>query len=315
MTSRLLLLLLPVLLLLGCEARSPEVQAPQALIAASADHGAAEPAAADRGAEVFDSYCAICHGPEGRGDGPGGAALEPPAPDLVGPRAEHLKGIPRRTIIEDGRPGTAMVGWKAILSPEDLDAVYGFVHAMKHGPGGPMNGGGPGMDAEHRARGAMQTLGQTLKTRLVTTMKEQGPVAALDVCATNAQALTAEVTRDQGVTVGRSSLRLRNPANAAPDWVAAWLREQGERPAAGVVGLTGSATLPDGTQVMRVLQPLVIEGPCLVCHGPDAGRAPELTAALADRYPDDTATGYAAGDLRGAMWAEAAVTARGNGGR
>lgn len=133
-----------LILLAGCETR---------LLAASADEPvapvpqpteteaeeAAEPAS--RGAQVFATHCATCHGPEGRGDGPAGAALEPPAADLVGPRAEHLRGIPRRTIIAEGRPGTAMVGWKDILSPEDLEAVYGFVHEMKHGPGG---GVGPG---------------------------------------------------------------------------------------------------------------------------------------------------------------------------
>lgn len=89
----------------------------------------------DRGAELFATHCASCHGPEGRGDGPAAVGLDPPAADLVGPRAEHLRGIPRRTIIEEGRPGTAMVGWKSILSPEDLEAVYGVVHAMKHGSG------------------------------------------------------------------------------------------------------------------------------------------------------------------------------------
>ena len=152
-----------LILLAGCETR---------LLAASADEAAAptpepteaeepeepsrdveapetaEPAVtaepASRGAQVFATHCATCHGPEGRGDGPAGTALEPPAADLVGPRAEHLRGIPRRTIIADGRPGTAMVGWKDILSPEDLEAVYGFVHEMKHGPGGGRGGMGPG---------------------------------------------------------------------------------------------------------------------------------------------------------------------------
>jgi len=95
----------------------------------------------ERGARVFAQHCASCHGPEGRGDGPAGQALDPPAADLRGPRAPHLRGIPRRQIIEEGRPGTAMVGWKDVLSPEDLDAVYTHVHNMHHGPGG---GGGRG---------------------------------------------------------------------------------------------------------------------------------------------------------------------------
>jgi len=33
-----------------------------------------------------------------------------------------------------------------------------------------------------------------------------------------------------------------------------------------------------------------------------------VKAELAQRYPHDRALGYAAGDLRGALWAEAPVT-------
>lgn len=89
-----------------------------------------------RGVAVFTTHCATCHGPEGRGDGPTAAALDPAPQDLHLARPAHLRGIPRRTIIEDGLPGTPMIGWKAVLSPEDLDAVYAYVHSMRHGPGG-----------------------------------------------------------------------------------------------------------------------------------------------------------------------------------
>jgi hypothetical protein len=163
----------------------------------------------------------------------------------------------------------------------------------------------PAEDAELRARGAMQSLGKTLKTSLVSTMKAQGPVAALTVCSTSAQSMTAQVARDHGIAIGRSSLRLRNPDNAGPDWVAAWLQEQGERPAEGVTGVTQRATRTDGTKVVRVLKPLAIEAPCLVCHGPSEERDGELVTALLDTYPSDEASDYALGDLRGAFWAEA----------
>ncbi len=301
------LVLLPLLLLVGCTTpqSEPGESASSALAAAETP---APPA--DRGAELFATHCAVCHGPEGAGDGPGAAALDPAPSDLIGPRAEHLKGIPRRRIIEEGRPGTAMVGWKAILSPEDLDAVYGFVHDMKHGPDGQMKGGG-GMrrsQATLRAQAAMKALGGSLKSQLVSTMKEQGPVAALEVCSSKAQSLTAEMSKERGVLMGRSSLKLRNPANSGPDWVSAWLRQQGARSADGVQGMTASATRADGTPVVRVLMPLAVEAPCLVCHGPDASRSAELSAVLGELYPGDQATGYALGDLRGAMWSEAALT-------
>ncbi|HLW69318.1 MAG TPA: c-type cytochrome [Candidatus Binataceae bacterium] len=37
----------------------------------------ASPAARDQAAQIFDERCSACHGAEGRGDGPGAAALKP----------------------------------------------------------------------------------------------------------------------------------------------------------------------------------------------------------------------------------------------
>ncbi|MBW2376809.1 MAG: DUF3365 domain-containing protein [Deltaproteobacteria bacterium] len=45
------------------------------------------------------------------------------------------------------------------------------------------------------------------------------------------------------------------------------------------------------------MQPL-----CVTCHG--AELPPDLRARLAELYPEDQATGYAAGDFRGVFWVE-----------
>lgn len=139
-----------------------------------------------------------------------------------------------------------------------------------------------------------------LRAELQGAMQRGGPVAGVDVCATRAQAIRAEVAREHGVRIGRSSLRLRTEADAAPDWVAAWLRAQGERPAAGLTGLRTA----EGGRV-RLLRPIAVEGPCVACHGAPEAQPEALRAALAARYPADRATGYAVGDLRGALWVEA----------
>lgn len=152
--------------------------------------------------------------------------------------------------------------------------------------------------APDRARDAAQALGRALKTRLLAAMAE-GPRAAVEACADEAQAITARVGEERGARVGRSSLRLRNPANAGPAWVTEWLEAQGERPAEGV---TPVATVADGRA--RFVGPIAIEGPCLACHGPEEGIAPDVRALLDERYPEDRARGYALGDLRGAIWAE-----------
>ena len=100
------------------------------------DSASGEPLTTDRGAQVFSAYCAVCHGPEGKGDGPAAAELVPPPPDLTGPRPAHLRGIPKRAIIDNGSPGSAMAAWKGVLSAEELEAVYGFVHEASGRHGG-----------------------------------------------------------------------------------------------------------------------------------------------------------------------------------
>jgi hypothetical protein len=50
------------------------------------------------------------------------------------------------------------------------------------------------------------------------------------------------------------------------------------------------------------VEPIVVQPMCVTCHGADV--APDLRAKIEELYPDDQATGYAAGDLRGIFWAE-----------
>ncbi|MCA9488552.1 MAG: DUF3365 domain-containing protein [Myxococcales bacterium] len=152
----------------------------------------------------------------------------------------------------------------------------------------------------HEAQGRLQA-------RMIGELNTRGPSEALSTCSIEAQALTTPAQPDPGARVGRSSLRLRNPANAAPPWVEAWLQAQGERPVAGVEGVHRVEDTPGG-QVARVLMPIGTMEPCLRCHGDPATLDAEVVAKLRERYPEDHATGYAVGDLRGALWAEVAVT-------
>lgn len=157
--------------------------------------------------------------------------------------------------------------------------------------------GTPPADPLPKADAAIAQLGGALRARLTEAMKSGGPVAAIDVCAKEAPALYASVQKETGVRVGRSSLRLRNDAHAAPPWVAEWLQKQGERKAEGVQPFRDA-------KAGRVIKPIAIEAACLVCHGAEV--APDVKTALTAKYPKDAATGYQLGDLRGAFWAEVA---------
>jgi hypothetical protein len=152
-----------------------------------------------------------------------------------------------------------------------------------------------------RARGTADALSTDLGGLVMSTLQEQGPVAALEVCSTVAQRRTSEHAAS-GVGVRRVSERLRNPDNAPDEWEAreleemARLHEQGETPSE-VVGIfrRGEAS------TLRYLRPITIAPPCLTCHGQPSEIAPEVAEILRQRYPDDRATGYRAGDLRGAV--------------
>lgn len=154
------------------------------------------------------------------------------------------------------------------------------------------------------ADAAMRDLQQRLSARLQEELKKGGPAQALSVCRDEAQALTAETARAQGIRVGRSSHRLRNPGNAAPPWAEKWVRAGASKKAA-----LAEAVVVDLGDRVGVLRPLPTAAVCTQCHGAAERLSPEVKAFLAISYPQDRATGFEEGDLRGFVWAEAPVVA------
>ena len=52
------------------------------------------------------------------------------------------------------------------------------------------------------------------------------------------------------------------------------------------------------------LLPIQLKVGCLGCHGPRESILPTVREALEAAYPDDKATGFKAGELRGWFWVE-----------
>lgn len=88
------------------------------------------PDAAAEGAKVFRMNCETCHGPQGRGDGPAGQALDPKPKDLseLQSRVEDDYLFWR---IAEGKPGTSMVAWKGILTDEQIWQAVAFIRALE----------------------------------------------------------------------------------------------------------------------------------------------------------------------------------------
>ena len=112
---------------------------------------------------------------------------------------------------------------------------------------------------------------------------------------------------EHGLRLGRVAAPGRNlhPAQAADGWTLATLerfqRAVDSGAAAGEQVAVLREDLPEGV-ALRMIRGIATEPGCLACHGGDI--APEVRKAIARRYSDDRATGFAIGDLRGALWVE-----------
>jgi mono/diheme cytochrome c family protein len=83
-----------------------------------------------RGEKVFSQNCAMCHGNEGRGDGPAGQALNPRPRNLVdGPWKKGGGYIGWFTVVTDGLAGTSMASFKHI-PVKDRWAVVQFIDSI-----------------------------------------------------------------------------------------------------------------------------------------------------------------------------------------
>ena len=151
-----------------------------------------------------------------------------------------------------------------------------------------------------KGRAAASALDDMLRTRMSRSLKDSGPAGAMSVCAYQAQALADDVARKEGVTIRRTSLKLRNPKNAPDAYEKELLARFSARAREG--------DLPDesmderrenGRKVYRYAKPLVAVPLCITCHGRPEEIPEDIRKMLESRYPEDAATGYADGDFLG----------------
>lgn len=150
---------------------------------------------------------------------------------------------------------------------------------------------------------AINRLGVTLVNEVTVAVAKSGAEKAIDVCHLKALPLTGEIVAGMPriMSVKRTSLRLRNPANApdAADTLAlarvAKDIQSGILPKVLVQRIERPGTKPE----WRVYRPIGVAQQCVTCHGPRELLAPDVLARLEKRYPEDEATGYTVGQWRG----------------
>jgi len=155
-------------------------------------------------------------------------------------------------------------------------------------------------EARKTAQEFMQKLGGVLKQQL----EAGGPESAIGVCKQVAPALAAEYSRD-GRVVKRVSLKPRNQIQGVPDaWETQRLqnfdRALSEGKPVGEMEFSAVTEGPDG-RWFRYVKAIPTQTMCLQCHGQPYQISDGVKVLLAKEYPQDQATGYSAGSVRGAI--------------
>lgn len=149
------------------------------------------------------------------------------------------------------------------------------------------------LQARHAALSRDQLMSRLME-ELTAAIEAGGPEAAIAVCHERAPEIAAAVAEENGVEIGRTSFRLRNPRNSPPSWAEDLVAERRSEPA--------FLEAPDGS--LAALYPIRLKAGCTMCHGAQAEIPDEVAARLAELYPEDRATGFTEGDLRGWLWVE-----------
>ena len=151
------------------------------------------------------------------------------------------------------------------------------------------------------ARKVATTLPPRLLAALQQEISKSGPEGAILVCKDMAPKMAGEISQQTGWKIKRVSLKARNDARAIPDaWEKAALEDFDKRAAAG----EPPAQLEKGEKIdneYRYVKALPVQPLCLSCHGPVDQLTPAVKSALAQHYPNDLATGYSVGQIRGAI--------------
>ena len=141
---------------------------------------------------------------------------------------------------------------------------------------------------------AKDKLFESLSGELMKSIGENGPAKSIAVCKTRAPEIAEFVSNETGVRIGRTSFKLRNDANQPPEWATSFVSKRVETPI--------EVELPEDG--LGVLLPIRLKATCTLCHGTEKQIMPEVKAAIVANYPQDDATGFSEGDVRGYFWIE-----------
>ncbi len=143
-----------------------------------------------------------------------------------------------------------------------------------------------------------KTTVKKLGSNLMKNMKEGGPSQAIPFCNVAVNPLTEGVAKEYNVSIKRTSHKIRNEKNNPNEKEEEILNQY-------------LASLSKGEKLKPIVSkgkdgkvhfyaPMKLEGKCMACHGTVGKEVTVKTDSLIKSlYPNDKATGFNVGDLRG----------------
>jgi len=150
-----------------------------------------------------------------------------------------------------------------------------------------------------RADVVVVTMQSAVLRELEAALARGGAAGGLGFCHVDVTGIIQRVSREPGVTAGRTSDRLRNPANAPRPWALPFVAAHAGHTAKSVEGYA-----IDLVDKVGVLRPIVEQPMCGGCHGTEDRLSPGVKLILQKRYSSDRATGFRDGEIRGWFWVE-----------
>lgn len=84
----------------------------------------------EQGRPIFESRCASCHGPQGRGDGPQAPFLSPRPASLISAGTSVKTDAELLAVITNGKPRTSMPAWNGVLSEQERRDVLAYIRTL-----------------------------------------------------------------------------------------------------------------------------------------------------------------------------------------
>ncbi len=155
------------------------------------------------------------------------------------------------------------------------------------------------------ARTVVKTFAKNLQAALKPAMKTGGPLNAIEICHHQASAITQATAKQSAWQIGRTSLKTRSSANNPDRWELKVLLAFEQRLMAGedVQQLDHFELVKDKDKgkpaMLRYMKAIPTGDLCLKCHGSQIDG--KVLKKLQQLYPQDRATGFKAGEIRGAF--------------